>query len=87
MSNQDAKLGYYAVNVGITRRDGTWTFTRHLPTFYLHSNVQGFMDEAGAERVARSMMVDALNLPDPDVTAVHVTCVHIGENPWRSDAM
>jgi hypothetical protein len=45
--------------------------TYHLPTFYLDSDVQGFTDEAGAERVARSIVGDGFS------GEVHVCAVQV----------
>jgi len=33
-----------------------WRTNKHLPTFYLNENVQGILNEEGAERVARSIL-------------------------------
>lgn len=47
----------YAVTASI-RFDvkGGWEGVKHLPTFYLHPNVQGILNEDQAVKVARSIL-------------------------------
>lgn len=68
--------GYYSIQVRITRRDGEWTGTRHLPTFYLHSNVQGILSCEAAERIAVDMIRQAL--PADDTAEVHASAFFMG---------
>lgn len=61
--------------MGTITRPGTWepspgnraTITSQFPTFYLDSQVQGFMDAEGAKGVARSILL--AGCPDSDVVA------------------
>ena len=47
----------YRIEVQFTRASSMgWTEAGALPTFYLHSAVQGIEDAAGAERVARRIL-------------------------------
>lgn len=69
----------YAVQARVTTRkvewDGQeWESAVSLPTFYLDPNVQGFTDEAGAERVAREILAFVRNPGD----TVHITVVDVG---------
>jgi hypothetical protein len=34
----------------------TWTRNNRVPTFYLNADIQGILDEAGAERVASRIL-------------------------------
>lgn len=66
---------YYAISARVERlRDG-YTSVWELPTFYLHSHPQGILSEPDAERVARTMLREAVNVDDPTITAIHVTAV------------
>jgi len=43
----------YAVTCGVIHTDSEgWTKTSATPTFYLHENVQGILDEEHAKRIA-----------------------------------
>ena len=67
--------GYYATTVRVTRTVDGWTSTRHSPTFYLHSNVQGIVDEAHAERIAIDMVRDMMAPGDEGIINAHVVFV------------
>jgi hypothetical protein len=61
--------GYYAMTVRVVR-EGDWgTSTRHLPTFYLHENVQGIVSADHACRIAVAMFDDVL-APDDDAQVI-----------------
>ena len=59
---------HYAVTATVTRRVGRYTSTTQVPTFYLDERVQGIMDDADAERVARTV-INPAGLPDLAVNA------------------
>jgi hypothetical protein len=47
----------YAVQAQVhVRNDDGWESSQQVPTFYLDENVQGFLDEEGAKRVARRVI-------------------------------
>jgi hypothetical protein len=60
----------YAVQaqVHIENKDG-WSGSHQVPTFYLDENVQGFLDEDGAKRVARRI-IDPMGTLALTITAV-----------------
>ena len=82
-------MNLYGISATVAVKAGNGaSFVRQIPTFYLDANVQGFTDEAGAERVAREIILASrLNGPedrrgevsgrDADSTActVYVTAV------------
>ncbi len=56
----------YAVTatVVVTETDGegkSWQATKQIPTFYLDENVQGIVDEAHAEKIAREILTACVN--------------------------
>ena len=76
MTTTEFPSGYYAVTVRTIREVDGWTSTRHSPTFYLHSHVQGIRDEDHAARIAVGMFSDAL--PDGDDAQILAHVVFIG---------
>lgn len=67
----------YAIQATYSHRtpDG-WNGVRQIPTFYLDENVQGIVDEAHAEKIARDILSAAVReLPVDD--ALHVTAVKL----------
>lgn len=53
--------GYYVVTaVRVTweldEHGRAWTKTKQLPTFFLHSAVQGIVDKGHAEKIARDIL-------------------------------
>ena len=46
----------FAIQASIVTEEDGWHGMKHLPTFYLHANVQGILTEAQACRVARSIL-------------------------------
>lgn len=64
----------YAITATIsgTNTEG-WEFSCGLPTFYLNANVQGIMNEAHAEKIARAILDPlALSRYTYHITAVQV---------------
>lgn len=62
-------MGYYAVTATVERKQtDRWSRTVQVPTFYLHSDVQGIRSEEDAIRVAKSV----LNPFRDDNIVVHV---------------
>lgn len=70
--------GYYAIQARVSRTIDGWASTEHMPTFYLHSVVQGILDEAGAERIAVSMIRRVLPKDDDAIVNAHATFVGQG---------
>lgn len=69
--------GYYSIEVRTERTDADgWHSVKHSPTFYLHSNVQGIVSEAHAERIAVDMFRDML--PAGDTGTVHARATFVG---------
>ena len=67
----------YAVTATYSHRtaDG-WNGVRQIPTFYLEANVQGIVDVAHAERIARDILTAAVReVPAND--AVHITAIAV----------
>lgn len=62
----------YAITATFTRQEGEWSSTRQVPTFYLDERVQGILNEAGAVKVARTI-VDPLGQYEVHITAVKVS--------------
>lgn len=62
----------YAVtaHIGRTGADG-WVRATHLPTFYLHTAVQGIVSADHAARIAVNMLTSIVG-PDCDVVTVNV---------------
>lgn len=63
----------YAITAQIETEKDSWTGSRQVPTFFLDENVQGFMDEAGAVRVA----TEIIRATGDYNNYVHVTAVKI----------
>lgn len=57
----------FAIGAQRHTKDGQWTGSQQVPTFYLHPNVQGLLTEEDAVRVAQRILG-----PDHTVTAVRV---------------
>jgi hypothetical protein len=66
-TNKEGKMTYYAITASVqhTDEDG-WAHNLHLPTFYLHSNVQGILNEEQAQRVATNMLYDVGQAGEPE---------------------
>ncbi len=58
-----------AATVTVESRDG-WRTAYQMPSFYLDSRIQGIVDDAHAERIARTMLMQGRN---PQTTAVSVS--------------
>ena len=67
--------GYYAITTRVSRTIDGWTSTKHSPTFYLHSAVQGIISEEHAERIAIDMVRDMLPTGDDAIVGAHVVFV------------
>jgi hypothetical protein len=46
----------WAIAANIEMADGDYRFSRQLPTFYLHENVQGILTQEHAVKVARNLI-------------------------------
>ena len=63
----------YAVQAQVhIKRDDGWEGSHQVPTFYLDENVQGFLDEDGAKRVARRV-IDPMGSLALTITTVKVS--------------
>lgn len=62
--------GYYAITARVERERDGWKSTRHLPTFYLHENVQGILNADAARKVAVDLLSTALDLAEDDSVQV-----------------
>jgi hypothetical protein len=64
---------YYAITASLHYQDDDgWEHVHHMPTFYLHSHVQGILNEDHARRVATNMLYDAVFIR-PSETDVRIT--------------
>ena len=68
--------GYYSIEARVERVIDGWTHTEHTPTFYLHSVVQGIVNEAHASRIAQDMIRRLL--PKGDNAIIYASAVFIG---------
>jgi hypothetical protein len=61
----------YACHAAVADTDSEgWTFSRNLPTFYLHPTVQGILTEEAAVNVATGLINDILGGLNPERTVV-----------------
>jgi len=51
----------YGISAWFVETTKTGTIHRNLPTFFLDCNVQGFLDESGAEKIARDILGERPN--------------------------
>jgi len=63
----------YCINASIVEIVENGTMNRQVPTFYLHENVQGILNEEQAEKIAKSifLFVFALIVKYPRPKGLH----------------
>lgn len=65
----------YSIQVTITIKEGPWTRSRQIPTFYLDERVQGISDKEHAATIALEILDPTGDRrSDPDY-AFHITAV------------
>lgn len=72
--------GFYEIIVYIVRVDDRgWRSSTGLPTFYLHSNLQGTTSIQDAEHIARNMIQTAIGTDDSTLESINVTATPLEE--------
>ena len=62
----------YRIDGTVTIREGNWTRTKQIPTFYLNSEIQGITNENHAKYIAETMLRDLISdrILSMNITAV-----------------
>lgn len=67
-------VGFYEIVASVSRvSEKGYRFTDGLPTFYLHSNMQGITSVMHAESVAQHLIQTCIGPDDSTLQAINVT--------------
>ena len=59
--------GYWAITAQIITHDGSFSGSRQIPLFYLHTNVQGIVSHDHAVRIAKRIINPLGIIADEDI--------------------